>query len=42
MLVCAILDARRRSFAIVVVVESDQCLLATPPGPNQAGVPPNP
>lgn len=42
MLVCAILDARRRSFAIVVVVKSDQCLLATPPAPNRAGVPPNP
>jgi hypothetical protein len=43
MLVRAILDARRRSFAIVnVVVERDQCLLATPPAPSQAGVPPHP
>lgn len=35
MFVCAILDAQRRS--LVVVVESDQCLLATPLAPDRGG-----
>lgn len=32
----------RTASVVAEVAESDQCLLATPPAPNQAGVPPNP
>lgn len=32
----------RTASVVAEVAESDQCLLATPPAPNRAGVPPNP